>query len=134
VGAHGRSKRNNAQILSKRIGELTEDGEELMRIMFAIARDEDAPTSDRRGAVEWLTDRWAGKAPIVIEHDVQHSLQLVDTSKLSLAELRSLEQTLVKMLPAGVEPEIAGLDPDIIEAQAVEAELLIADEETEGEP
>lgn len=120
MGDHLNSKRSHANALGAKIRELTDDGNELMRIMFAIARDEDAPTSDRRGAVEWLADRGFGKSPIVVEHDVQHHLPMVDMSKLSIAEYRQMEATLAKMLPAGVEPELAGVDRDFIEIQEAE--------------
>lgn len=118
MGEHRNSKRSHANALGAKIRELTEDGDELMRIMFAIARDEDAPVSDRRGAVEWLADRGFGKSPIVVEHDVQHHLPLVDVSQLSLAEFRQMEATLAKMPPAGVEPELAGVDRDFIEVES----------------
>lgn len=122
MAQHRNSKRNHSQELGRKIRELTGDGDELMRIMFAIARDDDAPTSDRRGAVEWLADRGYGKSPIVVEHDHQHSVALIDVSAVSVAELRALEATLVKMLPAGVEPELAGVDRDVIEA--LDAEVI----------
>lgn len=122
MAQHRNSKRNHSQELGRKIRELTGDGDELMRIMFAIARDDDAPTSDRRGAVEWLADRGYGKSPIVVEHDHQHSVALVDVSQLTLAEYRQLEATLTKMLPAGVEPELAGVDRDVIEA--LDAEIV----------
>ncbi len=123
MGDHRNSKRSHANALGAKIRDLTSDGDELMRIMFAIARDEDAPTSDRRGAVEWLADRGFGKSPIVVEHDVQHSMPLIDLSNVSLAELRAMEATLVKMLPAGVEPELAGVDRDFIEVAEPDDEL-----------
>lgn len=99
-------RRNHADDFARRIREITGDGEEIFRVMVAIMRDDDALASDRKDAAKWLADRGWGKSPIVVQHDHVHVAPQLDLASCSIAELRALEATMSKLLPAGAPPVI----------------------------
>ena len=87
-------------LFSKIVAEATKDGLMMLKVAMKIALDDFAPPQARMSAVEYLTDRWIGKVPMVIE--VVSGVR-PDLAVLSTAELEQLRAIAVKALPPPVE-------------------------------
>lgn len=99
------------------IGVTTGNGAELHDFAIRILRDESADDKLRFAAFEWLSDRWAGRAPMVVEHEVKVK-PVIDVSRLSSNQLKELQSILRIANPRGKLPALPPID---IEAEPAES-------------
>lgn len=80
------------------IAQKTDNGQALVDFAWSVYKDENAPLTDRIWAHNWLADRGAGKAPLVIEANVQSQnltlLEMVNLGQLPDEKLFELENIL----------------------------------------
>lgn len=90
-----RYKATASSALSNYIGKLTGDGEELVNLLLTIARGS-APDRIRLEALDMLMDRFAGKAPLVVEATLspgpthQMTARMIEMSESQLEALALL--------------------------------------------
>lgn len=84
--------------ISRYIMERTNDAREIADYALEVWRDKNASMADRWAAHNWLADRCLGKAPLVIEAQVQSQnltlLEMVNLEQLETGKLFELENIL----------------------------------------
>lgn len=93
------SRRDAATGLARAIREISDGGSELIRFAFKVLRGEnpEATVADQRWAVEYLSDRGFGRAPIEIQVETSHSLE-VDLDALTDQQLSQLRDAMRRAL------------------------------------
>ncbi len=129
-----RVKKSNAVALARYASQLTGGGREMINILVTIARDQTNTPSERRAAACEVLDRTCGKAPIMIESDVQVS-HTANVAALSVDELADLRTKLLKMAGPGAPAPLLPAARPLAASPVIDVEGAEPDEETwEDEP
>lgn len=94
-------RRTRAQQIGDLIAEITGNGAEMVAIAAEMMRDPEADKADRRWAIEFLMERCAGKATVVVENDTRIVVGVAhrfDPKRLTDEQIEAQE----KLLRAGM--------------------------------
>lgn len=128
-------KKTNAAALAQYASQLTGGGREMIDVLVNVARSPLASNAERIAAAREVLDRTCGRSAQVIEHDVHVVGGNYDLSRLPAERVRELRSMLVELAGAAGSP--APSLPGVIDAVSVdlsEPELILDEEDVEGEP